>query len=196
MPGQDNLRPGWDTREGPVQDWNGTKTGYYMKKFVDRSVVPAFEQQYTPWIILRYGEVLLNYAEAAAELGQSGEAVRVLNQIRARAGMPDVPPDGGEGRTLIERIRNERRIELAFEGHRYFDVRRWMIAPDVYENGKGVRITGRLDPNGELLVDNRYDYEYEIINVDQRSWSQEAYFVPIPRAEMQRNPELVQNPGY
>ena len=90
----------------------------------------------------------------------------------------------------------EQRIELAFEGHRYFDVRRWMIAPDVYENGKGVRITGRLDPNGELLVDNRYDYEYEIINVDQRSFSDEAYFVPIPRSEMQKNPSLVQNPGY
>jgi hypothetical protein len=151
-------------------------------------------------VYLRYAEVLLNYAEAAAELGHTQEAVSALNEVRARVGMPDVPPDGGLGRTLIERIRQEREVELAFEEHRYFDVRRWMIGPDVYTNGHGIRVTGHLDPNGEPLIfsgqENRYRYEYEVIEVDERQWNDRAYFLPIPQDEMDRNPELAQNPGY
>lgn len=195
-PGKADLRPGLDTREGPVQQWNGTKTGYNLAKFVDRNSSPDTEQAFNPWIHIRYAEILLNLAEAAAELGQVGEAVSALNQIRSRVGMPDVPADGGPGRTLIERIRKERNVELAYENHRYFDVRRWMIGPEVYTNATGIRITGRLDPNGELLVDHRYDYEYEVITVQQRGWHDRNYFVPIARAEMNRNPNLVQNPGY
>ena len=196
MPGQEELRAGLDTREGPVQDWNGTYTGYYVKKFVDPSIDPNNEQAHNPWLFLRYGEVLLNYAEASAELGEASDAVWALNEIRSRVDMPDVPADGGPDRSLMDRVRNERAVELAFEEHRYFDVRRWMIAPDVYEDGMGIRIEGRLDENGELLVNNRYDYTYEVVHVDERQWNDEAYFVPIPLEEMQRNPELVQNPGY
>jgi hypothetical protein len=194
------LRAGMDTREGPVQTWNGTKTGYNLAKFVDRDLLPDRQQQFNPWPFLRYAEVLLNYAEAAAELGLTTEAVSALNQVRARVGMPNVPPDGGPGRTLIERIRQERQIELAFEEHRYFDVRRWMIAPQVYTNGHGIRVTGRLDPTGKPLMyagqEYRYKYEYQVIEVDERRWNDRAYFLPIPQDEMDRNPALVQNPGY
>lgn len=194
------LRPGLDTRESHVQNWNGTRTGYNLAKFVDNDLLPDRQQQFNPWQFLRYGEVLLNYAEAAAELGLTTEAAGALNQVRARVGMPDVPLDGGPTRTLIERIRQEREVELAFEEHRYFDVRRWMIAPQVYTNGHGIRVTGRLDPAGEPLMwsgqEFRYRYEYEVIEVDQRLWNDKAYFLPIPQDEMDRNPELVQNPGY
>jgi hypothetical protein len=194
------LRPGLDTRESPIQNWNGTKTGYNLRKFVDKDLLPDRQQQFNPWPFLRYAEVLLNYAEAAAELGLTAEAVAALNLVRARVGMPDAPPDGGPGRTLIERIRQEREVELAFEEHRYFDVRRWMIAPQVYTNGHGIRVTGRLDPAGKPLMYNGqqylYRYEYLVIEVDERLWNDRAYFLPIPQDERDRNPNLVQNPGY
>jgi hypothetical protein len=200
MPGQAELRAGLDTREGPVQTWNGTWTGYNLAKFVNRDLLPDRQQQFNAWPFIRYAEVLLNYAEAAAELGHTQEAADAVNEVRARVGMPDVPPDGGPDRTLLERIRQERAVELAFEEHRYFDVRRWMIAPEVYTNGHGIRVTGRLDPNGEPLMysgeEYRYRYEYEVIQVDERQWSDQAYFLPIPQDEMDRNPNLVQNPGF
>src|SRR5919198_6282390 len=141
------LRAGLDTRESFVQNWNGTKTGYNLAKFIDKDLLPDRQQQFNPWPFLRYAEVLLNYAEAEAALGLTTEAASALNQVRARVGMPAVLPDGGPGvgRTLMDRIRQEREVELAFEEFRYFDVRRWMIAPQVYTNGHGIRVTGRLD---------------------------------------------------
>ena len=194
-----STRPGLDTREGPIQNWNGTRTGYNMAKFLSREVIPNEQQAFNPWIHIRYAEVLLNYAEAALELGMTDEALDKLNQVRARVCMPDVPADGGEGRTLMERIQREREIELAFEGHRYFDVRRWMIAPEVYTGSSNIiRITGTLDPDGELLINNRYQYEYVVQpeNDLARAWDDKAYFLPIQRDEIVRNPALVQNPGY
>lgn len=87
-------------------------------------------------------------------------------------------------------------MELAFEDHRYFDVRRWLMGPEAYQDAQGIRVTGRLDPNGELLVDNRYDYEYEVITIQEREWDDKNYFVPISQDEINKNPNLVQNPGY
>ncbi|MFH5884487.1 RagB/SusD family nutrient uptake outer membrane protein [Halalkalibaculum sp. DA3122] len=187
--GQSDLRPGLDTRDGPIEDWNGTYTGYYMRKFLDPNVDHQFFRQEVPWIFIRYAEILLNYAEASIELDEEGDARTALNAIRERAGMPDIPATE-TGQDLMERYRNERRIELAFEDHRYFDVRRWMIAPDVYENGEGVNIIGRLNNNGS------YTFEYNIVEIDQRQWNDNAYFLPIPRYEMERNENLEQNPGY
>ena len=194
VPGQAELRPGLDTREGPIQNWNGTRTGYNLAKFVDRNINPDTEQAFNPWIHIRYAEILLNYAEASEALGETGDALFALNQVRTRVGMPEVM--GGDSRTVMERIQRERQIELAFEGHRYFDVRRTMTAPETYTDGLGMRVVGRLDPNGELLVQNRYRYEYEIITVQQRGWDDKNYFLPIARDELNRNPNLVQNPGY
>ena len=189
------LRPGIDTREGPIQNWNGTRSGYNMAKFLDENILPAEQQSFNPWMHIRYAEILLNYAEASEALGQTDEALTALNQVRERVGMPAVT--AGDGRTVMEHIQHERRIELAFEGHRYFDVRRWMIAPEVYTgSNNGIRITGKLDPNGELLVDNRYTYEYEIISLQEKAWNDKNYFVPITDEEMNRNTALVQNPGY
>src|SRR5699024_10207295 len=187
MEGQSELRPGIDTRDGPVEDWNGTYTGYYMRKFLDINVDHQVYMQTKPYIFIRYAEVLLNYAEGSIELGEGSDARMVLNRIRDRAGMPDITDTG---QALLERYRNERRVDLAFEGHRYFDVRRWMVAPDVYNNGKGIRIIGRLNSDGS------YTYEYEIQEVGQREWNDKAYFLPIPRYEIEKNEKLIQNPGY
>lgn len=187
--GQSELRPGLDTRSGPIEDWNGTHTGYYMRKFLDPNVNHQFEMQERPWIYMRYAEILLNYAEASAELGEVADARDALNQIRNRAGMPDVP-SSETGEELLERVRNERRVELAFEEHRFFDVRRWMIAPDVYEDGRRISIIGRLNGDGS------YTYEYSVETADNRGWDDRAYFLPIWRDEINSNDNLVQNPGY
>ena len=191
------VRAGLDTREGPIQNWNGTKTGYNMAKFLDNGIVPNEQQSFNPWVHLRYAEVLLNYAEAAVQLGREADGLAALNEVRARVGMPPVPAGGDGTRTVLEHIIQERQVELAFEGQRYFDVRRWMIAPEVYTGANyGIRVTGALDPNGELLVTNRYAYTYELTVMTEKAWDDRNYFLPIPRSELNRNPNLVQNPGY
>jgi len=199
--GQEDLRPGLDTRSGPIQPWNGTKTRYNLKKFVDRSIEPANENSFNSVAFYRYAEILLNYAEASAELGNTQDALQALNKVRNRVGMPDVPANGGPNRTLMERIRHERRIELAFEGLRFFDLRRWMTAPEVMsEDVNKIRIEGHLvdenHPDAQLLAENYYDYYYNVSIVERRQWNTRAYFAPISSDEMTRNPSLVQNPGY
>lgn len=197
-PGDDqvsgDLRPGMDTRESGIQNWNGTATGYNLRKFVDRTILPAQSQAYNSWQFMRYAEILLNKAEAAANLGQLATARQALNKVRSRVGMPDVTT--GDQAELLQEIRQEREVELAFEEFRYFDVRRWKMAPEVYQDAHRVRIEGHLDSNGELLVNNRYDYKYNVMSVDNRQWNDKAYFLPISNDEMNRNPNLVQNPGY
>jgi len=179
---------GIDTRNGPQQTWNGTYTGYYLRKSIDISVDPEFvyqgQNQEVPWHFFRLGEIYLNYVEACIELGQEDEARNYLNMIRARAGMPDITESGDE---LMERYRNERRIELSFEDQRYFDVRRWLIGEDVYKNTKGIVISEFAD--GSVL--------YETTEVGQpRGWDDKTNFLPILLDEMNRNTMLIQNPGY
>jgi len=90
MPGQDDLRPGIDTRQGPLQPWNGTWTGYSLRKFLDRGLSALDNAFATPWPHLRYAEVLLNKAEASANLGdtQGGACLRRIPVFR-RASLDD-----------------------------------------------------------------------------------------------------------
>lgn len=181
-----SFSAGLDTRQSPIEDWNGTYTGYYLRKFIDPSIDHQYETQRYPWRQIRYAEVLLNYAEASLELGQEAEAKNYLNMIRNRADMPDIPADE-TGEELMEHYRNERKIELAYEQQRYFDIRRWMIAPQVIEDVEGIRIEYQY---GEDEID------YEIIEVQNRSWMNKSYLLPILLDEMNKNELLIQNPGY
>ena len=180
--------PGLDTRNGPIEDWNGGYSGYYLRKFIDPTVeheyAAAGGNQEVPWHFFRLAEVYLNYAEACIGLGQEDEAKTYLNILRARAGMPDITETGQD---LVERYQNERRVELAFEEHRYFDVRRWMIAPQVLNrNANGIIIEV---PFGQSP-------EYTVNKVQDRAWNDKMYFLPIIQEEMNRNSNLVQNPLY
>lgn len=180
--------PGVDTRDGPIEDWNGGYSGYYLRKFVDPSVVHEYAaaggNQEAPWHFFRYGEILLNYAEACIELGEEDEAKTYLNMLRDRAGMPDITESG---QALVDRYRNERRIELVFEQHRYFDIRRWMIAPEAMgRNANGIVIT---DPLAGPV-------EYSRNKIQDRAWNDKMYFLPIILDEINRNTELIQNPFY
>lgn len=180
--------PGLDTRDGPIEDWNGGYSGYYMRKFIDPTVeheyAAAGGNQEAPWHYFRLAEIYLNYAEACIELGEEDEAKLYLNKLRDRAGMPDITETG---QALVERYRNERRIELALEQHRYFDVRRWMIAPTVLNrDAHGIEIQ---DPLAGPVT-------YDVIMVQNRAWNNKMYLLPIYQNEMNKNSNLVQNPLY
>jgi len=196
------IKAGLDTRSGPIEDWNGGKTGYYLRKYVDPSVDPQYVKQDVPFKHLRYGEVLLNYAEACIELGQDAEARTYINMIRKRAGQPDLPGTL-TGDALRQAYRHERRIELAFEDHRFWDVRRWLIGEEAYHPTSAVDV--RYNTTETSVASYRKadgtTYGAPIFTKkdtpgDTRAWNKKIYFFPIMRDEMNKNTLLVQNPGY
>lgn len=195
---------GLDTRSSTIEDWNGSRTGYYMRKFIDPdpAIVDNNTYQYVPWPFFRYTEAVLNYVEACIETGDETEARNWLNKIRFRSGMPAVTETGT---ALMDRYRNERRVELVYEEHRYHDARRWMIAPTTLGRKiTFINVVGKFKP-GKSLSDiyhhdeSIYDYTYtpvEDVNHENRTWIDKMYFRPITRDEMNKNLSLVQNPGY
>ena len=195
---------GLDTRNSSIENWNGTRTGYSIRKFTndDAGIVDMNQKQEIPSIQIRYTEVLFNYIESLLALGDETTAKEWLNKIRYRAGMPAVTETGT---ALVDRYRNERNIEMLFEEQRFYDARRWMIAPETL--GQKVRImviTGKLKPGKTVTVyrydKNNYDYTYRVQDiesgVENRSWDDKLYFPPIKLDEMNKNSKLIQNPGY
>lgn len=184
---------GRDSKDGP-SNWNTSKSGYYMRKFINEELPirnPWAVAGTQNWIYFRYAEVLLNYAEAQNEaVGPDASVYEAINSIRSRNGveMPAIP-NGLSQAEMREKIRHERRIELAFEEHRYYDVRRWKIADEV-ENmpAYGIEITKAAD--GSLSYDKK-------IALEGKSFMERHYWLPIPRAEiLASDNQLEQNPGY
>jgi hypothetical protein len=187
--GVDIQTAGMDTRQATVENWNGGKNGYYMKKHMD----PASQGQYfnntNTWVEFRFAEVLLNYAEACIELGGADlqNGITAMNKVRNRAGLPDrVTTDQVQARTWL---RHERALELYAEDRRWYDIRRWMIAPNVLTNVRQMLIKKFQDGSRTWTVDMT-------TTIDDRTWKNAAYWIPIPRDEMNKAPQLVQNPGY
>jgi hypothetical protein len=181
--------PGLDTKKSPIEDWNGGSTGYYLKKFIDPNIDHQYNPQNLPWRHFRYAEILLNYAEACIALGEEDEARTYINTIRRRAGRPVT---AASGQALTDLYRNERRVELAYEQHRFFDVRRWMIADQAYTDAQGVNVKGKMNTDGSIT-----DRTYSVINsVQPRKWQPSFYLLPIKLDEINRNKQLVQNPLY
>jgi hypothetical protein len=186
--------------DGGVNGTNGdaTKTGYYMRKFLDpantNNLYLGGGSSYNNWIIIRLAEVLLNYAEAQNEaVGPDATVYDAVNMVRARPGvnLPPVPA-GLSKEAMRERIRHEREIELAFEEHRFYDVRRWNIAEQVL-NGP---IYGfRIGPNGEV-TGGPAGKPYGRFVVETRIFQPKHNLMPIPQKERDKNPKLEQNPGW
>lgn len=202
--GEKVMYNGIDTRDGAIENWNGSYTGYYMRKFVDPdpAIVDQNTYQEIPFPMLRYTEAVLNYVEASIELGQEDIAREWLSKIRFRAGMPAVTVSGDD---LMERYRNERRVELAYEEHRFHDTRRWMIAPQTLgQQVITMNVTGTLKPGASVTQyhydPESYNYEYTTRELDpgieNRAWDDKMYYISIHRDEINRNDNLVQNPGY
>ncbi len=185
------LPGGLDSKDGR-DNWNASKTGYYLLKFLDDKLPmdnPWDVAGVQPWIYLRYAEVLLNYAEAQNEAsGPDASVYDAINKIRTRAGMPNLPA-GLTQVTMRDAIRHERQVELAFEEHRFYDVRRWKIAIDTEnEPAYGVNIT--KSGTGTLTFEKK-------VALDGRKFEEKHYWLPIPRAEiLSSGNKLEQNPSY
>lgn len=195
---------GLDTRQSNIENWNGSWTGYYFRKFIDPD--PAIRdqntQQFVPWPFFRYTEAVLNYVEACLELGEEAEARNWLNKIRFRVGLPAAMETGD---ALKQVYRNERRIEMAYEEQRFHDARRWMIAPQTlgrkttFINVEGNLKTGVTAPSPYRKDKTRFTYSYTpFVNntLENRVWNDKMYYRPFTLSEVQRNNKLDQNPGY
>ena len=189
---EDGKTGGNDSEYGR-DNWNHSKTHYTIRKFMDESLLRSWSYKgKQPWIYCRLAEIYLNYAEAMFWDGKEDIARTYVNYVRerARGGNPDIVPDVTEsGDALWKRIQNERKIELAFEEHRFFDVRRWKIAEDTQVGQfHGVRITKMADGSKK----------YEVVNVgNKRNFvAPNHYLLPIPNYERRKNTAIEQNPGY
>lgn len=180
---------GVDTRKSPIEDWNGSYTGYYLRKYIDPNNDAQYVNQTVTWRFMRYTEVLLNYAEACIELGEDAEARAYINKVRTRAGLPGLTESGD---ALKARYRNERRIELAFEDHRFYDVRRWVIGPEALDVTTVADIVYKLNADHTTATVPTITHKV----FETHTWQNKAYFLPILRDEMNKNDLLVQNPDY
>ena len=183
-----------------------TYSGYYMRKYVEPSTVKYVGHDDNDLVMLRYAEVLLNYAEAKEMLGQLTQADldKSINLLRDRVGMVHMKlsqlPAGSDIRTEIQR---ERRIELFFEGHRYFDIIRWkqghILGEDLLGVNKRWLDQSRLavDLDKDLTWQTKDGQQYLLIETGRTFNPDKHYLLPIPFKQMQLNPNLApQNPGW
>lgn len=171
-----------------------TRTGYYQRKFlhpnsgVEMRINGARHKDY------RLAEIYLNFAEAAMEAGHADEAITYVNKVRTRAGMPGLPASLS-GDALRQRIHNERRVELALEGNRYFDVRRWHN-PDEDLSATDRWITGMSITH---MQDGSYKYERTILK-ERQCYTNKWLKTPIPLSEVNNMRAITgedwQNPGW
>jgi hypothetical protein len=182
----------------PMECWVGgrdgapvvhaTRTGYYLRKYVNESINLITNQTSAHnWIIFRLAELYLNYAEALneAEPG-NGDVKTYVDKVRQRSGinMPELQL-GLSQVQMRERIYNERQVEFAFEDHRLWDLRRWMLAPSALSTPiKGVNVARMSDDQ----------FSFNVIEVESRAFTPQMYFYPIPQNEIFINTQLKQNP--
>ena len=170
--------------------YGATSTGYYLRKYVDGAAVTTADNQVTrrhTWIIFRLGELYLDYAEAVFNAtgnandktyGMSAnEAINVL-RTRADVNMPKFTENGAE---WVERYERERLVELAFENHRFWDVRRWKKGSQYFKDVQVAEISASMQLTR---------------NTVKRQWDEKYNFYPIPQTENKKNPNLGQNPGW
>jgi hypothetical protein len=174
----------------------GTPTGYYLKKYINKGTIIAKTNSNSfthEWVIFRLGEFYLDYAEAALNYTGSGyvapeglpmTAAQAINYIRTRAKQPDIAT-GLSFEAFKKRYENERFVELAFEGHRFFDLRRWKEAPEYLKTIKGMKITKNADGS----------YSYQEQTIDTRTWEDKWYLFPIPQKDV-LNCGYTQNEGW
>lgn len=173
--------------------YGATTTGYYLRKYVDGNCVTTYNNSSTrrhTWIIFRLGEFYLDYAEAMfnyygdadsqGDLGMS--ANEAINVLRSRDDIQMPPFEGNDN--FLERYRRERQVELAFEGQRFWDVRRWKMGPEYFADVKAAKLT--LE-GGDVILRRKSL---------SRKWDDKYYFYPIPQSEIQKNPSLEQNKGW
>lgn len=191
-----------------VNDKRGcmTYSGYYMRKYVEPSTVKYVGHDDNDIVMIRFAEVLLNYAEAKEQLGTltQDDLDKSINLLRNRVGMVKLElanlPAGSDIRT---EIRRERRVELFFEGHRFFDIIRWkqgeLLAEDLLGVNKRWLDQSRLSVNlnTDLTWKTKNGQQYLLIETGRQFDPNKHYLLPVPFKQMQLNPNLApQNPGW
>ena len=169
-----------------------TTTGYYLRKMVDESHdVIAYSGGVQPLIVLRYAEVLLNKAEACHKTGDAAGANAAVKAIRERVGLPYADKAGDE---LWAAIRQERKVELAYEGLWYWDLRRWRVAHKQYPEGlTGYQQHGlKIEKND----DGTFTYTYVSVDDQDRNFPEKMYRFPMPTGELNNNGEVNQYPEW
>lgn len=166
-----------------------SQTGFYVRKYLQpaySNTLVVNNSSYQQFIDFRYGEILLNFAEAAIELGKITDAMTAVNQIRSRAGIPALTGT----QVTRDRIRHERQIELALEPHRYWDIRRWHIADQLLNNTQFSAILPY-----EVLPGGGYQFSSKKVGYP-KTFTTNMYYERIDPGQISTNPKLVQNPGY
>ena len=179
--------PSWGNQRNTAYDY----TGFGVMKLLDENAnIPDFAFDATDYAVFRYAEILLNFAEAAFELGKPSEALSAVNQIRSRAGIPELAT------ISRELIRHERRVELAYEGHRYWDIIRWRVAESVL-SGYFSSIKYILDYESTKTETLKYQLMViENVHGIPCNFPSRNYYFPITLGRTANNPNLVENPGY
>ncbi|GIZ15678.1 RagB/SusD family nutrient uptake outer membrane protein [Capnocytophaga catalasegens] len=185
----------WEGGTDDFNNKNASRTGYYLKKFLNENLnLIQDEKKLRSWIVFRLAEIYLNYAEAMNEAygpnnsnGYGLTAEEALNKVRSRPGVEMPPITTSSKDEFREKVKHERRIELAFEEHRYWDLRRWKDAITVLNSPlRGVRPTK-----------NGTHFTYDVKEVEKRVFLEKMYLHPIPQSEIAKSQGiLTQNPGW
>ena len=190
----------WEGGNSGLPKSGATPSGYYLKKYVDKNI--SFKPSGVTtsrhvWVLFRYAEVLLNYAEAMNEAFATPtykdatftlSAVEAINLVRKRSGVALLAiPTTINKDDFRAKVRNERRVELAFEDHRFWDIRRWMIGPETVAI-KRTKI--------EKMNTTPVTFTYSTYTTTDRVWDDKMYYYPIPLSEIYKNRNLTQNPGW
>jgi len=174
-------------KDGPLTGADPTKTGFYVKKSMDPTKRVNYNESVAPYIVFRYGEILLNHAEASFELGLSSDALMYVNKIRDRAGI--APRQS----ISLEQVRHERKVELAFENHRFWDLRRWRTATSVLNNTQFHALYPWLVwEDGKQPSEMKYIVEKVNAPKATRSFPEKLYYEPVPQGTI----PYIQNPLY
>ena len=166
----------------------GQMTGFNVKKYLDDKLIPVDQGKTSvDFIVFRYGETLLNFAEAAFELNKPAEALDALNQIRSRAGIKPLAA------ATRDNIRHERKVELAFENIRWWDLRRWRIAEEAITRTFSGIYTFYDAASGKFKI----EFNNDVMAGSPASFQPKHYYLPITPGRISNNPRLgPENPGY
>ncbi|MBP1677010.1 MAG: RagB/SusD Domain-Containing Protein [Bacteroidetes bacterium] len=183
-----NGADGWCQYPDDPAPAGRTTTGYYLRKLVDEGHNLTVNSASTqPWVAIRYAEVLLNFAEACYRTGDNDSANIAVKAIRARVGLQHTTKSGNE---LMASIRQERKVELAYEGHLFWDMRRWKLAATQYT---GYRVHGlKIEKN----FDGTFTYTYVDCDKQDRYFPEKLYRLPIPQDELVNNTAIQQYPEW
>lgn len=181
--------------DGPFESGNYSRTGFYIKKYLNTAKLTVEPNQSEQnYIDFRYAEILLNYAEAALETSSNlPEALDAVNQIRARAGIKLLT----EAELTMDRLRNERKVELAFEDKRFWDIKRWRIGTQMFQNS----YVGGLWPYLKYQSNGSYKYfyvkktGYPIDEGQTRLFTERDYYSNLA-GYISTNNNIVQNTGW